>query len=548
MTAATTAADSRQEGARPAPGRLPGRWVWPAAYTAAAVLLFFCYLRVSMTQAVTGDGSSSALQAWDMLHGNLLLKGWVTTDVTFWTTELPEYMLVEAIHGLNAADQHICAALTYTILVVLASLVAKGGKTGTEGLVRVLIGAGIMIAPSVGSGAFIDLLAPDHLGTAAPVLLTWLLIDRAPRRWWVPVLAGLILAWTLDGDQVALITGVVPLVVVGGMRAYQAIIQRREPITDSWFELSLVAAGLGAAVLSDITMKLVRHLGGFTETPLINTFSGVTSMPGHAWWTVQGVFSVYGADFFNLKLSVSTALVILHLAGVAMAVTAVIVCLRRFLSADLVDTLLTAGIVFNILLYMFSTAPVSIWATREIAGVLPLGAALAGRTLAGPVIKARLLPLLGAVGLGYLLALGHGLTRPEQPAEGQNLAGWLVAHHLSYGLSGYGFGPSTTFASGGAADLRQANWLPDRVTAGPEEWDTSWYDPAKHYANFVVAPVSPSSPDPFTEAQVIRIFGQPAHVYHYTSQFIIMTYDKNLLNEVGPAPENLLKAVDGITP
>jgi hypothetical protein len=108
-----------------------------------------------------------------------------------------------------------------------------------------------------------------------------------------------------------------------------------------------------------------------------------------------------------------------------------------------------------------------------------------------------------------------------------------VAHHLSYGLSGYGFGPSTTFASGGAVDLRQATWLPDRVTGGPEEWEKSWYDPSQHYANFVVAPVSPGSPDPFTEAQVTRIFGPPAHVYHVTSQFIIMTYNKNLLDHVG---------------
>jgi hypothetical protein len=547
MTAATTAPESREEGARPEPGRLAGRWAWPAGYTAAAAALFFCYLRLSGTQAVTGDGSSSALQAWDMLHGNLLLKGWTTTDVVFWTTELPELMLVEVIHGLNAADQHIGAALTYTILVVLAALVAKGRTTGAEGRVRALIGAGIMIAPSVGSGVFIDLLAPDHLGTAAPVLLTWLLIDRAPRRWWVPVLAALILAWTLDGDRVALITGVVPLVLAGGTRAYRKIIQRREPLADSWFELSLVAAGLGAAAASDVTMAVVRHVGGYTGTPLINTFSTVNSMPDHVWWTIQGVFSVFGADFFALKLSVSTALVMLHLAGVALAATAVVIGVRRFLSGDLVDTLLTAGIVCNLLLYVFSTAPVSIWATREIAGVLPLGAALAGRTLAGPVITARLLPLLGAVGLGYLLSLGHGIVRPQQPAMGQNLADWLVAHHLSYGLSGYGFGPSTTFASGGAVDLRQVNWLPDRVTAGPEEWETSWYDPSQHYANFVVAPASPSSPNPFTEAQVTRIFGPPAHVYHYTSQFIIMTYNKNLLNQVGPAPESLLKAVDGVT-
>jgi hypothetical protein len=101
---------------------------------------------------------------------------------------------------------------------------------------------------------------------------------------------------------------------------------------------------------------------------------------------------------------------------------------------------------------------------------------------------------------------------------------------LSYGLSGYGFGPTPTLASGGRVELRQATWLRDRIVPGPEEFDTSWYDPATHDANFVVAPVTPGPSDPLTAAQVTRIFGPPVHVYHFGGQFIIMTYDHNLLN------------------
>src|SRR5271165_5803628 len=81
------------------------RWVWPAAYAIAATLLFFCYLRVSGTQAVTSDGASMALQAWDMLHGNWLLKGWTLTDVSFYTTELPEYILVGVFRGPGQQDR-----------------------------------------------------------------------------------------------------------------------------------------------------------------------------------------------------------------------------------------------------------------------------------------------------------------------------------------------------------------------------------------------------------------------------------------------------------
>ena len=34
-----------------------------------------------------------------MLHGNLLLHNWWVSDVSFYTTELPQYMLIDALPG-----------------------------------------------------------------------------------------------------------------------------------------------------------------------------------------------------------------------------------------------------------------------------------------------------------------------------------------------------------------------------------------------------------------------------------------------------------------
>src|SRR5262249_7420179 len=231
--------------------------------------------------------AANALQAWDMLHGNWLLTRWTLTAVSFYTTELPEYVLVEVFRGLGPADVHIAAAVTYTLLVILAGLLAKGNKTGTEGMLRVLIASGIMIAPQVGHGVFIVLLAPDHTGTAVPVLLTWLVLDRAPRRGWVPPFIGLMLTWTLLGDRVALLTAVAPLLLVTAARSYQLIIARREPVNDSWYELSLAAAALGSVALSGLIGVLIRHLGGFTLQSAPSAFSSVESMSVHFWWVVQ---------------------------------------------------------------------------------------------------------------------------------------------------------------------------------------------------------------------------------------------------------------------
>jgi len=94
----------------------------------AAVVLFLCYLGLSWTVPNGSDGADQALQAWDMLHGNWLLRGWTVGDVSYYTTELPEYMVVELIRGLGTDVVHVAAAVTYTLLVLLAGLLAKGGR------------------------------------------------------------------------------------------------------------------------------------------------------------------------------------------------------------------------------------------------------------------------------------------------------------------------------------------------------------------------------------------------------------------------------------
>src|SRR5580658_51926 len=110
-----------------------GIWITRAAFVAAGISLFIAYLGQARTMPTMSDGASQALQAWAMLHGNLLLHGWSLSDVSFYTTELPEYMLVELIRGLTPDVVHIAAALTYTLLVLLSGLLAKGTATGREG-------------------------------------------------------------------------------------------------------------------------------------------------------------------------------------------------------------------------------------------------------------------------------------------------------------------------------------------------------------------------------------------------------------------------------
>ena len=210
LSVAAQAGAGDGQGARPATQpeteRAPGRRVSArrllaaAAVALAVALLFLAYLRVSRTYPENSDESNDLLMAWDMLHGNVLLHGWYLSDVSFITTELPQYALLVWLFGLHTDTAHIAAAMTYTLVVIFSVLLARGRVPRREGRARMLLTAGLVFAPQLGVGVFVLLLSLGHIGTAVPLLLTWLVIDRCPPRWYVPVLVGLLLTWVLIAD------------------------------------------------------------------------------------------------------------------------------------------------------------------------------------------------------------------------------------------------------------------------------------------------------------------------------------------------------------
>src|SRR5215468_1702165 len=164
------------------------RLLFAGGLLVAGTGLFTLYLRQSRIAPFNADGASVMLQAQAMLHGNVLLSGWWTADVSFYTTELPEYMLVEVFRGLRPDVVHICGALSYTLTVLLGALLARGRATGRAGAVRALLAAGILLAPGILGGTQVFLENPDHAGTAVPswpCCCSWTALRSAgTSRWW----------------------------------------------------------------------------------------------------------------------------------------------------------------------------------------------------------------------------------------------------------------------------------------------------------------------------------------------------------------------------
>ena len=518
------------------------RRTWPAALAAAAVVLFLCYLRLSRTTPNGSDGADQALQAWDMLHGNWLLRGWTVGDVSYYTTELPEYIAVELIRGLGPDVIHVAAAITYTLLVLLAGLLAKGRATGREGVVRALIASGILLAPQLGHGIALLIQQPDHIGTQVPLLVTFIVLDRAPRRWYTPAAIAVMLTWVIIADRVAVFDAALPLAAVCAIRALWALVHDRKPLASLWFEVSLAAAGIVSFGAAALIVKAINHLGGYTSLPLPPTsFASAAAIPAHLVLTMEGILTLYGANLAGLSSGVAVAIALVHLAGLGLALWGVCRAFRRFFSAsDLIVPVLATGIVINLAAYTSSIVPVTWFDTREIPAVLPFGAVLAGRLLAEPLARARLVPVLAGVLAGDVLALGYGAAQPSSVADGEYpVVSWLEAHHLGTGLGTYIESNLITLDSGGRVGVRTVTWRPAGAVPRAYESEASWYDPRLSHANFVVINVADSGGiSAIPRRDILAFAGPPAHTYHYKT-FIIMVWNRNLLAKLGTPPSSL---------
>jgi hypothetical protein len=518
--------------------------------------LFFAYYLQSRTVAVRSDGGSVALQAWDMLHGNLLLQHWRMSDVSFWSTELVQYAVLEAVHGLSPGLIHVGGAMTYALLLVLTAFLAKGRREDQrpgQALVRVLIVLAIMVAPAAAASPTL-LLTPDHLGSAVPVLLAWLAVDRlgpagavlggtvlgGMARWYLPILVALLLTWGQVADGLVLLTGAVPMALACGTRAAVRL-WRRAPGQFPGLELSLAAAAAISAVLARGAEALIRISGGYVLQPVATTLTTRAELVHVVKVTFLGTAALFGVSFSGTPSRPDLFFAVVHLAGLMAVVVAGLLGLTRIgRRGDLLVPGLALAIVVNVAAYVATPYAQNLLSTREMAAVLPFGAVLAGRQLAGPLLRTRrsrprwygpLLAGLAAVLALSLAALGYHAAQPARIADNQVLANWLVTHHLTSGLStDYWVANSTTLDAGGRVTVRQISINRHWRLARPVTWGSrsDWYDPEHSRATFIV--VDDARPGAWSVewSAAVHAFGRPARTLH-PDGYTVLVWHRNLL-------------------
>ena len=389
-----------------------------AAVAALTIGLFWAYLLQSRAQAANSDAAAMVLQGWDMAHGHLLLRGWFLSDVSFYTFEVPLDGLISVVYGLQSDVIHVAAAAEYALLVLFAALVAAGAsrdrlRGGREAWIRGLIAAGIMVAPGTNPGAHVLLLAPDHTGIGVPVLIALLVVDRLRPSRLLPVagtalLVCLLLIWAQLDDPVAefscalplALACATPLAAVPVRRLADQIRARRggRPATPQpWrreaelhgYDLALLVAAVASFGLTQLANRLIYRIGGFYlhAIPAKSQISHWSTVPTQVRTLGQNLMYLFGANFWT-KPQPLTDYAYLHLIGLAVALAGLLLAIWAWPRADRVTRTLVVAVFAVFAAGAVSPLMQPISGAHEVAIMLPLSAALAGRVI-GPWLAGR---------------------------------------------------------------------------------------------------------------------------------------------------------------
>ena len=348
-----------------------------------------------------------------------------------------------------------------------------------------------------------------------------------------------------------------------------------------WY-LSLAAAAAAAVPLAAAANWLIKDLGGFT---VAKAWYGVVTWPVFVRglpWAWQSVLALFGADYAGVTGGVNVAFAFAHLAGVAIVATGLVAGAWRLIRprlatgafpgasadtavaraasdvarppGDLITGVLVFGILANFAAFFVTIKIDGVFAAHEIGPVLALGAALAGRMLGEPLLRAgrglswrrrrgrpgqdsprpgRRGPVLVlAAGLAaYVLMLAAAATYAQAVPEDVGLAAWLARHDLRSGLSPYWEEAPSRWTPPDRSPC--CRWCPlaGRTRAEQRETDVALGDPKGHTANFMIL----TSTEKVSGKSVLATFGLPARIYHYAGDAILV-WRKNLIPQLGPYP------------
>ncbi len=502
---------------------------------AGLLALGFVTARVANAYPVSSDDATGVLEAASVLQGNLLLRGWTVSNVSFVTTDLPFYVAGVAIRGLDPALLREVPAAVYVTAVGFAVVLAASGSRSAG-----LAAAAVVVVLALPAGGLAEFVTKGYtrVGTSIGLFMALLALGGAAGRRVSMAKLGLftvLVGLTLFSDTYMLVIAVAAVLVVCLIGAL-----RRETYEN--LGLGRIAIATCLAVLLGVSMTwLIRALGGFEAEPLplkdyFSTNDPLGMMAANARALANNLPSLYRCDLPDAGGFPVQAVWLGCLIGPALLAGALWSGRpfgRRRARFDFVGDVLWVSMVLGLAAFLASANEKDRGTLRYMVPFVLSGAVLTGRVIGGRMRSVGLvIAALVLLAVAYCVTVAWDLQKPPANDPAVGLARWLQENDLRQGYGPYWDASIVTALGRGRVAVRPVRGReigPRRVAIEPFRWmsDEAWYRESP--ANFVVYRPDPGPKYHFliNESIVSACFGPPSASYAI-GPYLVLVWDRDL--------------------
>lgn len=502
----------------------------------AAVILLHCvyvfllYLQVPLNS----DHANQILQASDILNGNVLLKGWNLTGVSFYLSELPFYVFGTAVAGVDTYAYIIAAAAMVITLFVLGYVNAFERKS-EHGVLKALMWCALAGLPTLTRLGYLR----GHCAIFVYFMLCLLCLRRifmdegcAAGAW---IALGVLTACGCMSDMQLVMICVLPTVLYCLIN----LLSRTVPFGT---RRNLITVGVlfGGIVLGMLMDKLLMTAGGINKNSFLDTrkFVDMDRLGEKFLLLGKGLLNSFGAEFpltgrGCIGLVFACLLLLLTVGTIGRTARTWV----RAGKADAVSAICSLSIAVMLCVCFFTDIYTSEDSARYIA-FLPFASAAVLCRNAETRFTAEHAGHWKLAVPAFLLALCAfampvSFSRVETPQD--RLAAFLEENELTYGYADFWNASHTTVAAHERVKVRAVRvraaevGKPDYLAMQNWFCKTEWY--SDYSGNFIA--FDGKGYLDVREDYIRMLLGEPDRVLD-NGEYTVFVYERGLGNEIVP--------------
>ncbi|MBQ6520932.1 MAG: hypothetical protein IJI14_19680 [Anaerolineaceae bacterium] len=493
-----------------------------------SVYIFLTFLRVPLNS----DHANQVLQAADILNGNVFLKGWNLTGVSFYLSEIPFYVLGTAAAGVDTYAYLIAASLMVICLSILGYRLSFR-SIRISGTAKVMLYLSFTGFPTLIWLGYLRGHCAIFIYFFLLLLISENLINKEKPSVHLWILFGLLTACGCMSDMQLLIIAILPITFFSIFNLLQNHPQF-SPQRTAWLA-GIAGCGTGLGIIMD---SLLMKLGNINKNSFLNTrkFVNMDALGEKAILFAKGILNVFRADTGTAKGNIQNIITVC--AAVLIITTALyflILTLFRFLrkgEGDSVSVIVSFSILIMCIICFFTDIYTAEDSARYIS-YLPFAAAiLICRNMEQTCQKFRLPPCIIGFGTALLLFfIPPVFERVQTPQD--RLAGFLFQNGLTDGYADFWNASHTTVASKGKVRVRAIRGQvpelgkPDYLEMQNWFCKTEWYQDNFH--NFIV--FDGSGYLHVSEDVAVALLGEPEQILE-TDEYRIYVFNRDLNGEI----------------